>query len=112
MNLARLQIRVVSLQLNPSKSFVNITLKIPKIHFNYLFNSYYFHSKTSKSITLRVPPWNFVAVTRNTDAQRLYIKVRPEHKFDTTIKIRPLSGLLSVNYSQLKEQADKIVNIL
>ena len=63
------------------------------------------------SITTRIPNWNFVAVTRNEDGQRLYVRVT-EAKRNVIAKTRPAAGLLSVSYSQLKAEAEEIVSIL
>lgn len=61
------------------------------------------------SISLRVPPWNFVAVTRSYDSQRLYIRVRnPKNNVKESTK-KPIANLLSVPYRQLKAQAEEIV---
>ncbi|KAK0093770.1 hypothetical protein PV326_012707 [Microctonus aethiopoides] len=65
-------------------------------------------SQKKCSISLRVPTWNFVAVTRSTDSQRLYVKVRPENKFDAK-KLNLTSGFLCSNYNQLKDEAEKII---
>lgn len=65
----------------------------------------------SNSISQRVPPWNFVAVTRCSDSQRLYVRVKSDSKF-AVVKSRPASGLLSVSFSKLKAEAEEImVNI-
>ncbi|KAK0168430.1 hypothetical protein PV327_002232 [Microctonus hyperodae] len=65
-------------------------------------------SQKKCSISSRVPTWNFVAVTRSTDSQRLYVKVRPENKFNAK-KLNLTSGFLCSNYSQLKDDAEKII---
>ncbi|XP_076287009.1 chromosome transmission fidelity protein 18 homolog isoform X2 [Lasioglossum baleicum] len=61
------------------------------------------------TISLRVPRWNFVALTRPHDAQRIYIRIKNdavpsvnncEHKF---------SNLLPVPYNQLKAEAEEIM---
>ncbi|XP_011639488.1 chromosome transmission fidelity protein 18 homolog, partial [Pogonomyrmex barbatus] len=66
----------------------------------------YDHKKNS--ISLRVPSWNFVAITRSYDSQRLYIKVRNISK-DINQSRRPITNLLSMPYSQLKIQAEEIM---
>ncbi|XP_072767686.1 chromosome transmission fidelity protein 18 homolog [Anoplolepis gracilipes] len=63
------------------------------------------------SISLRVPPWNFVAVTRLYDSQRLYIRVRNAQKDQIKQTKRPITNLLSVSYNQLKAQAQEIMAI-
>ncbi|XP_012263306.2 chromosome transmission fidelity protein 18 homolog [Athalia rosae] len=60
------------------------------------------------SISLRVPKWNFVAITRCSDSQRLYIKVKSDNKV-TVAKSRPASGLLSTSFSKLKTEAEEIL---
>lgn len=58
---------------------------------------------------MRVPLWNFVAVTRCSDSQRFYIRVKNDNKC-TLVKSRPASSLLSVSFSQLKAEAEEIVS--
>lgn len=58
---------------------------------------------------MRVPPWNFVAITRTGDNQRLYIRVKNKSKL-AVVKSRPASGLLSVSFSKLKAEAEEIVS--
>ncbi|XP_012539347.1 chromosome transmission fidelity protein 18 homolog [Monomorium pharaonis] len=60
------------------------------------------------SISLRVPPWNFVAVTRPYDSQRLYIRVRNAQN-DIKQSVRPIANLFSTSYNQLKTQAKEIM---
>ncbi|XP_012223290.1 chromosome transmission fidelity protein 18 homolog [Linepithema humile] len=60
------------------------------------------------SISLRVPPWNFVAVTRSYDSQRLFIRVRNTLNNIKESK-KPFSNLLSTPYRQLKSQAEEIM---
>ncbi|XP_034948783.1 chromosome transmission fidelity protein 18 homolog [Chelonus insularis] len=71
-----------------------------------------FHSsrpdKKENSITLRIPSWNFVPLTRYRDSQRLYVRLRPEPKVNP-IKITSASGLLSTSYEKLKKEADQIL---
>ncbi|KAL6423197.1 hypothetical protein ACFW04_010103 [Cataglyphis niger] len=61
------------------------------------------------SISLRVPPWNFVAVTRLYDSQRLYIRVRNVQN-DIKQAKKPITNLLSISYKQLKAQAQEIMS--
>ncbi|EFN74480.1 Chromosome transmission fidelity protein 18-like protein [Camponotus floridanus] len=61
------------------------------------------------SISTRVPSWNFVAVTRLYDSQRLYIRVRSRQN-DIKQTKRPITNLLSISYNQLKAQAQKIMS--
>ncbi|KAM0725880.1 Chromosome transmission fidelity protein 18-like protein [Formica fusca] len=61
------------------------------------------------SISLRVPPWNFVAVTRLYDSQRLYIRVRNARN-DIKQTKKPITNLLSISYKQLKAQAQEIIS--
>ncbi|KAL0100828.1 hypothetical protein PUN28_019304 [Cardiocondyla obscurior] len=60
------------------------------------------------SISLRVPPWNFVAVTRSYDSQRLYIKVRNTQN-NIKQSAKSIVNLFSIPYMQLKAQAEKII---
>lgn len=57
---------------------------------------------------MRVPRWNFLAVTRPHDAQRIYIRVRSEQA-DIKPSKRSFSNLLLVPYSELKAEAEEIV---
>ncbi|XP_012277633.1 chromosome transmission fidelity protein 18 homolog [Orussus abietinus] len=66
------------------------------------------NDKKTNSISLRVPSWNFVAVTRRFDSQRLYIKVRDENN-DIKISARPIVGLTLIPYSRLKAEAEEIL---
>ncbi|EZA52142.1 Chromosome transmission fidelity protein 18-like protein [Ooceraea biroi] len=61
------------------------------------------------SISLRVPPWNFVAVTRSYDSQRLYVRVRSERKDVKKSTRGPIANLLSTSYRQLKAQAEEVM---
>ncbi|XP_043248448.1 chromosome transmission fidelity protein 18 homolog [Colletes gigas] len=61
------------------------------------------------SISLRVPHWNFVAVTRPHDAQRIYIRVKSNREYNQKINTHSVSNLLSVSYSQLKAEAEEIM---
>lgn len=65
---------------------------------------------TRESISLRVPRWNFIAVTRPHDAQRIYVRVKSDEKNTVKINTTSVSNLLSVPYSQLKAEAEEIVN--
>ncbi|KAI4480419.1 hypothetical protein M0802_014239 [Mischocyttarus mexicanus] len=68
----------------------------------------YYQCTEKNSISLRVPPWNFVALTRPYDSQRIYIRVKNEENI--TIKsTKSISNLLSVSYSQLKAEAEEII---
>lgn len=49
-------------------------------------------------------------MTRNTDGQSLYVRVKNAEK-GVFVKSQPSSRLLSVSYSQLKAQAEEIVRI-
>ncbi|XP_057324055.1 chromosome transmission fidelity protein 18 homolog isoform X2 [Microplitis mediator] len=70
-------------------------------------NSNYLDDPQRESITTGVPSWNFVALTRPSDCQRLYIRVKPDAAMDP-IKVKS-SGLLSVSYDKLKADAEKIL---
>ncbi|XP_018394126.1 PREDICTED: chromosome transmission fidelity protein 18 homolog [Cyphomyrmex costatus] len=59
-------------------------------------------------ISLRVPSWNFVAVTRSYDSQRLYVRVRNQQN-DIKQSINPIANLTLVPYKQLKIQAKEIM---
>ncbi|KYN42346.1 Chromosome transmission fidelity protein 18 like protein [Trachymyrmex septentrionalis] len=66
-----------------------------------------FNNKNN-SISLRVPSWNFVAVTRSYDYQRLYIRIRNQQN-DIKQFTSPIANLSSVPYKQLKIQAKEIM---
>ncbi|CAK9798019.1 Chromosome transmission fidelity protein 18 homolog [Anthophora quadrimaculata] len=61
------------------------------------------------SISLRVPRWNFVAVTRPHDAQRIYVRVRSNDPNKIITSTYANSNLLSVPYDQLKAEAEEIM---
>ena len=61
-----------------------------------------------ETISLRVPRWNFLAVTRPHDSQRIYIRVRSEQA-DVKPSKHSYSNLLSVPYSKLKAEAEEII---
>ncbi|XP_076672404.1 chromosome transmission fidelity protein 18 homolog, partial [Andrena cerasifolii] len=61
-----------------------------------------------ETISLRVPRWNFLAVTRPHDAQRIYIRFRSEQA-DVKPSKHSFSNLLSVPYSELKAEAEEII---
>ncbi|KYN27861.1 Chromosome transmission fidelity protein 18 like protein [Trachymyrmex cornetzi] len=62
----------------------------------------------NNSISLRVPSWNFVAVTRSYDYQRLYIRIRNQQN-NIKQSSNPIANLSSVPYKQLKIQAKEIM---
>ncbi|XP_017754396.1 PREDICTED: chromosome transmission fidelity protein 18 homolog [Eufriesea mexicana] len=62
-----------------------------------------------ESISLRVPRWNFIAVTRPHDAQRIYIRVKSTEESKVKTNTHSISNLLSVPYSQLKAEAEEII---
>ncbi|XP_012153108.2 chromosome transmission fidelity protein 18 homolog [Megachile rotundata] len=64
---------------------------------------------TKESISLRVPRWNFVAVTRPHDAQRIYVRIKDDEKYMFKTNTNLISNLLSVPYSQLKAEAEEII---
>ncbi|XP_014470697.1 PREDICTED: chromosome transmission fidelity protein 18 homolog [Dinoponera quadriceps] len=66
-----------------------------------------YNNNKKNSISLRVPPWNFVAVTRTYDSQRLYVRVRNTQN-DVKRSSGPITNLLSVPYRQLKAQAEEL----
>ncbi|XP_076761142.1 chromosome transmission fidelity protein 18 homolog [Xylocopa sonorina] len=61
------------------------------------------------TISLRVPCWNFVAVTRPCDAQRIYLRVRDNTQNRIQTSTRVISNLLSAPYSELKAKAEEII---
>lgn len=78
------------------------------VDFNINFNFNKFSDPERETITTRVPSWNFVALTRPYDSQRLYVRVKPDAVINP-IKVNSSSGLLSVSYDKLKADAEKIV---
>lgn len=58
---------------------------------------------------MRVPRWNFIAVTRPRDAQRIYIRVKNNEQSEIKRNIHSISNLLSVPFSQVKAEAEEIV---
>lgn len=58
---------------------------------------------------MRVPRWNFVAVTRPCDAQRIYVRVKSNEQCEIKRNVHSISNLLSVPFSQIKAEAEKIV---
>ncbi|XP_018307581.1 chromosome transmission fidelity protein 18 homolog isoform X1 [Mycetomoellerius zeteki] len=66
------------------------------------------YNNKKNSISLRVPSWNFVAVTRSYDSQRLYIRVRNQQN-NIKQSTSPIANLSSVPYKQLKIQAKEIM---
>ncbi|KAK1128703.1 hypothetical protein K0M31_019855 [Melipona bicolor] len=62
-----------------------------------------------ESISLRVPRWNFVALTRPRDAQRIYLRVKNDEQSKIKTNTHSISNLLSVPYSQLKTEAEEII---
>ncbi|XP_015591485.2 chromosome transmission fidelity protein 18 homolog isoform X2 [Cephus cinctus] len=69
-----------------------------------------FEEEKLETISFRVPSWNFMPVTRPSDSERYYVRVRSHNKFAVT-KNRPkmVTGLLSVSYSRLKAEAEEII---
>ncbi|XP_033340311.2 chromosome transmission fidelity protein 18 homolog isoform X1 [Megalopta genalis] len=61
------------------------------------------------TISLRVPRWNFVALTRPHDAQRIYIRVKNDTEPIVKKSGHTFSNLLSIPYSQLKAEAEEIM---
>lgn len=80
-----------------------------------LYNIFYFillyfaQYRKKHSISLQVPPWNFVAITRTYDSQRLYVRVKSTNS-NVKQSARPIANLLSTTYSQLKAQTTEIVH--
>ena len=67
------------------------------------------HSEEKReNVSLRVPRWNFLAVTRPHDSQRIYIRVRSE-RADVKPSKHSCSNLLPVPYSELKAEAEEII---
>ncbi|KZC08339.1 Chromosome transmission fidelity protein 18 like protein [Dufourea novaeangliae] len=71
-------------------------------------NRKHFEEKKN-TISLRVPRWNFVAVTRPHDAQRIYIRMKNDTEPRVKSNANTLFSLLSVPYSQLKAEAEAIM---
>ncbi|XP_043467460.1 chromosome transmission fidelity protein 18 homolog isoform X2 [Leptopilina heterotoma] len=65
-------------------------------------------SPKKDTISTRPPRWNFIKMTRNTDGQSLYVRVKNDEK-GVFVKAQPTTRLLSVSYSQLKAQAEEII---
>ncbi|XP_017887978.1 chromosome transmission fidelity protein 18 homolog isoform X2 [Ceratina calcarata] len=61
------------------------------------------------TISLRVPHWNFVAVTRPVDAERIYVRVKNDEQVEIKKSNCIFSGLLSVPFGQLKAEAEEII---
>ncbi|XP_011304841.1 chromosome transmission fidelity protein 18 homolog [Fopius arisanus] len=61
-----------------------------------------------ETVSLKIPSWNFVALTRPADSQRVYVRLRPKESVKI-VGIASTSGLLTVNYEKLKEEAEKIL---
>ncbi|XP_078042301.1 chromosome transmission fidelity protein 18 homolog [Augochlora pura] len=61
------------------------------------------------TISLRVPRWNFIALTRPHDAQRIYIRVKNDTEPIVKKSGHIFSSLLSVPYEHLKAEAEKIM---
>ncbi|XP_071574574.1 chromosome transmission fidelity protein 18 homolog isoform X2 [Temnothorax nylanderi] len=66
------------------------------------------YDNKKNSISLRVPSWNFMAVTRSYDSQRLYIRVRNTQN-NIKQSTQPVANLCSIPYTQLKTQAKEIM---
>ncbi|XP_076171216.1 chromosome transmission fidelity protein 18 homolog isoform X2 [Ptiloglossa arizonensis] len=62
-----------------------------------------------ESISLRVPRWNFVALTRPHDAQRIYVRMKNDEEYNVKTNTHSFSNLLSVSYAQLKAEAEEIM---
>ncbi|XP_060811233.1 chromosome transmission fidelity protein 18 homolog isoform X1 [Bombus pascuorum] len=84
-----------------------------KIKFNECDSGVSFNRKDvenkRESISLRVPRWNFIALTRPHDAQRIYIRVKNNEQNKIKKNTDSISNLLSVPYSQLKTAAEEII---
>ncbi|XP_015122752.1 chromosome transmission fidelity protein 18 homolog [Diachasma alloeum] len=65
-------------------------------------------STPRETISLKIPSWNFVALTRPADSQRIYVRLRPKNP-SKIVEVTPAGGLLNVNYEKLKEEAEKIL---
>ncbi|XP_076649239.1 chromosome transmission fidelity protein 18 homolog [Halictus rubicundus] len=61
------------------------------------------------TMSLRVPRWNFVALTRPHDAQRIYIRVKNDAVPSVNSSEHKFSDLLPIPYSQLKAEAEEIM---
>ncbi|XP_066590270.1 chromosome transmission fidelity protein 18 homolog [Prorops nasuta] len=60
------------------------------------------------SISLHVPRWNFIAVTRPYDSQRIYIRVKENQFINHNMK-QSISNLLPIPYNDLKSEAEEII---
>lgn len=61
-------------------------------------------------ISVNIPSWNFIALTREHDAQRIYIRLKPESKNQHQEKQKKITGgLLSIDYQALKIEAEKLM---
>ncbi|XP_014610820.1 PREDICTED: chromosome transmission fidelity protein 18 homolog [Polistes canadensis] len=67
-----------------------------------------YYQNEKDSISLRVPPWNFIALTRPFDSQRMYIRIKNEENISVESR-KPIHNLLSVSYNQLKAEAEEII---
>ncbi|KAG7211889.1 hypothetical protein KM043_011100 [Ampulex compressa] len=68
----------------------------------------YHEDRKRESISIKVPSWNFVAITRSYDAQRIYVRMKNEQN-EVYKCSQPTSNLLSTPYNQLKAQAEEII---
>ncbi|XP_031840583.1 chromosome transmission fidelity protein 18 homolog [Nomia melanderi] len=68
-----------------------------------------YYEENEDTISLRVPRWNFVALTRPRDAQRIYIRLKDDTEPNVKESTRTFSNLLSVPYDQLKAEAEEIM---
>ncbi|XP_043280438.1 chromosome transmission fidelity protein 18 homolog [Venturia canescens] len=66
--------------------------------------------KSSKdSISTTVPSWNFIALTRVSDFQRVYVRVGENRREKQSINTRPPSDLFQLPFSDLKREAEEII---
>ncbi|XP_015177515.1 PREDICTED: chromosome transmission fidelity protein 18 homolog [Polistes dominula] len=90
------------------KTVINTRKKLLENDSNISVETDYYQNSEKDNISLRVPPWNFIALTRPFDSQRIYIRMRNEENISIESK-KPIRNLLSVSYNQLKAEAEEII---
>ncbi|XP_047362161.1 chromosome transmission fidelity protein 18 homolog [Vespa velutina] len=90
------------------KTVVNTRKKLQEEDGHVLYKAKHYQDKENGNISLRVPSWNFIALTRSFDSQRLYIRIKNEENI-TVESMKPVRNLLSIPYDQLKAEAEEII---